>query len=100
MSGEAAFVVHAGARGALQRGGSRAAFARAALANARGRQSLAAHLQRVVFTTGEAHFPPRAFDRFGIDRVPLDPLADITRRGRESRRAVRASAFHRLIHRS
>ena len=71
-SGRALSVITARARGVLRRGGSRGAFARAALANARGRQALAAHLQRVIFTAGEVHFPPRAFDRFGIDRVPLD----------------------------
>jgi len=70
--GRALSVVTARARGALQRGGSRSAFARAALANVRSRVALAAHLQRVVFTAGEVQFPPRAFDRFGIDRVPLD----------------------------
>jgi hypothetical protein len=65
-------VVTARARGALERGGSRAAFARAALANALSRSRLAAHLQRVVFTAGRPRFPSGAFDPFGLDRVPLD----------------------------
>jgi hypothetical protein len=70
--GRALSVVTARARGALERGGSRAALARAALANTRSRASLAAHLQRVIFTAGDVRFPAAAFDRFGVDRVPLD----------------------------
>ncbi len=65
-------VITARARGALARGGSRAALARTALANTRSRPALAAHLQRVIFTAGEVRFPASAYDRFGIDRVPLD----------------------------
>ena len=65
-------VVAARARGALERNGSRAALARAAVSNTLSRARLAAHLQRVIFTAGEARFPAAAFDRFGIDRVALD----------------------------
>ena len=70
--GRALSVVTARARGALERGGTRAAFARAALANTLSRPRLAAHLQRVVFTAGGARFPSAAFDRFGLDRVALE----------------------------
>ena len=70
--GRALSVFTARARGALERGGTRAAFARAALANTLSRSQLAAHLQRVVFTAGGARFPAAAFDRFGLDRVALD----------------------------
>ena len=70
--GRALGVVTARARGALGRGGSRAAFARAALANTLSRSQLAAHLQRVVFTAGGSLFPRAAFDRFGLDRVALE----------------------------
>lgn len=61
--------------GALARGGSRRAFARATLANARGRSHLASHLQRVVFSRGgagrrgsEALF---GNDAFGATHVPM-----------------------------
>jgi hypothetical protein len=70
--GRALSVVTARARGALERGGTRSAFARAAMANTLSRPRLAAHLQRVVFTAGAARFPAAAFDRFGLDRVGLD----------------------------
>ena len=70
--GRALSIVTARARGALERGGTRAAFARATLANTLSRSQLAAHLQRVVFTAGGPLFPPAAFDRFGLDRVALD----------------------------
>lgn len=70
--GRALSVVTARARGVLERGASRAAFGRAGLANALSRSKLAAHLQRVVFTAGGARFPAAAFDRFGLDRIPLD----------------------------
>ncbi|GAB4464454.1 MAG: hypothetical protein OHK0044_01850 [Burkholderiaceae bacterium] len=59
------------ARGALDRNGSRAAFALAALANARSRTRLAAHMQRVIFHAGAARFPAQRFDAFGLERVPL-----------------------------
>jgi hypothetical protein len=71
--GRAVSVVTARASGALQGGGTRAAFARAAAANTLSRARLATHLQRVVFTAGGARFPSAAFDRFGLDRVALDP---------------------------
>jgi hypothetical protein len=69
--GRALSILTARARGALEGGGTRAAFARAALANTLSRSQLAAHLQRVVFTAGGARFPSAAFDRFGLDRVAL-----------------------------
>lgn len=59
------------ARGVLDRNGSRAAFARAALANARSRHALAAHMERVIFHAGEARFPAQRFDAFGLERVRL-----------------------------
>jgi hypothetical protein len=70
--GRALSVLTARARGAPARGGPRAMFARAALANTLSRSKLAAHLVRVVFTAGNAGFPSSAFDRFGLDRVALD----------------------------
>lgn len=70
--GRALGVVTARARGVLERGGTRSAFARAALANTLARSRLAAHLQRVLFTAGGACFPSAAFDRFGLERVVLD----------------------------
>jgi len=70
--GRALGILTARARGTLERGGTRAAFARAALANTLSRSQLAAHLQRVVFTAGGSRFPSAAFDRFGLDCVALD----------------------------
>ena len=70
--GRSLSVVTARARGPLEANATRTGFARAALANTLSRSRLAAHLQRVLFTTGRAHFPAAAFDRFGIDRVALD----------------------------
>jgi hypothetical protein len=70
--GRALSVVTARARGSLEGGGTRTAFARAALANTLSRSRLAAHLQRVVFTAGGCRFPASSFDRFGFDRVTLD----------------------------
>lgn len=65
-------VITARARGALDRNGSRVAFARAAAANALTRSALAAHLERVLFTAGAPTFPAQPFDRFGLQRVGLD----------------------------
>jgi hypothetical protein len=62
-------VITARARAPLA-GGTRTAFARAAVANALSRPLLAQHLQRVVFAAGEAsalHYE----DAFGAERVPL-----------------------------
>ncbi len=70
--GRALGILTARARGTLERGGTRAAFARAALANTLSRSQLAVHLQRVVFTAGGSRFPSAAFDRFGLDCVALD----------------------------
>jgi len=70
--GVALTVITARAHGPLARAGTRAGFARAALANVLSRAQLAAHFRRVLFTAGPARFPASAFDRFGIDRVALD----------------------------
>jgi hypothetical protein len=69
--GVAVGVIASRAQGALAGDRSRRAFARAGLANALGRLRLAAHLQRVVFTAGDARFPKARFDDFGLHRVPL-----------------------------
>jgi hypothetical protein len=61
------------ARGVLDRNGSRAAFARAALANTRSRRALAPHMGRVIFDAGDARFPREGFDPFGLERVRLVP---------------------------
>lgn len=60
------------ARGVLQGNRSKAAFARAALANTRSRTHLAAHMERVVFHSPQAAFLEHAPDAFGLHRVPLD----------------------------
>jgi hypothetical protein len=62
------------ARGVLQGDASRAAFARAALANTLSRAQLAAHMERVVFVQGAPRLlnKERAkFDPFGLTLVPL-----------------------------
>jgi hypothetical protein len=62
------------ARGVLQGDASRAAFARAALANTVSRARLAAHMERIVFTHGAPrvlHTEQAAFDPFGLTCVPL-----------------------------
>jgi hypothetical protein len=64
-------VIAARACGLLDGDRSRVAFARAAVANALGRERLAAHLQRVVFTAGDPQFPHAPFDAFGLTRVRL-----------------------------
>lgn len=64
-------VITARARGALDRRSGKRAFARAALANLRGRAHLATHMERVVFATPAARFPREPFDRFGLRRVAL-----------------------------
>lgn len=65
-------IIASRARGALRDDRSKAAFARAALANALSRRRLAAHLQRVVFHSPAARFPRHAPDAFGLTRVTLD----------------------------
>jgi len=45
------------------------AFARAALANLWSRRRLAAHMERVIFRAGDAHFPAAPFDGFGLTAV-------------------------------
>jgi hypothetical protein len=60
--------------GTLDSTASRGAFARATLANTRGRVHLARHLQRVIFTHGPASPLDRALaqlDAFGAHMVPL-----------------------------
>lgn len=60
--------------GALAGTAARGAFARATLANARGRHHLARHLQRVIFTLGPASpldAALEAVDAFGAVHVPL-----------------------------
>jgi hypothetical protein len=64
------------ATGTLDRNGSRGAFGRAALANARGRRHLARHLRRVVFSHGADRGVSSALfgaDAFGCTRVALTP---------------------------
>ncbi|MCA3218996.1 MAG: patatin-like phospholipase family protein [Burkholderiales bacterium] len=64
------------ARGVLQGDASRAAFAKAALANTLSRARLAAHMERVVFAHGAPrvlHTDLPAFDPFGLTMVPLTP---------------------------
>lgn len=65
-------VLVARARGPLADRTGRAAFARAALANARARAGLAAHFERVVFHAGEPSTLDQPHDRFGLVRVALD----------------------------
>jgi len=60
------------ARGVLQANRSKAAFARAALANTLSRAQLAAHMARVIFHAGSASFPMQAPDAFGLTRVALN----------------------------
>lgn len=67
-------VLTARATGVLAGNDSRAAFGRAALANARGRSYLAQHLQRVVFSHGPRAKASDALfsaDAFGLTHVPL-----------------------------
>ncbi|MEG0821467.1 MAG: patatin-like phospholipase family protein [Burkholderiaceae bacterium] len=64
-------IITARGRGALERNRSKPAFARAALANLRSRESLATHMERVLFATPAAQFPARPFDAFGAHRVEL-----------------------------
>jgi predicted acylesterase/phospholipase RssA len=65
-------VITARARGVLQASRSKAAFARAALANVLARNRLAAHLERVIFHSARAASPARATDAFGLTRIALD----------------------------
>ena len=66
-------VVVARARGALAGRRTRAAFARAALANAISRARLARHFERVVLHAGEAPALPSPRDGFGRTHVALGP---------------------------
>jgi hypothetical protein len=58
-------------RGVLDRRHGKGAFARAALANLRGRARLATHMERVIFATTAARFPAEPFDSFGLRRIGL-----------------------------
>jgi hypothetical protein len=69
-SGTTLSILTARAQGGLRSRG-RAAFARAALANAAGRRYLASHLRRVVFTAGDASGFSAPFDAFGLERTAL-----------------------------
>lgn len=71
-------VLTARASGALHGNASRAAFARASLANLAGRRRLSRHLRRVVFASGPAHpvdtmlgGEGRGFDAFGAEQLPF-----------------------------
>ena len=71
-SGIGLSIITTRARGVLAANRSKFAFARAALANTVSRERLAAHMQRVIFSTTAARFPDHAFDSFGLTRVALD----------------------------
>lgn len=64
-------IITARARGALAASESRLAFARAVLSNSVSRDRLAAHLQRVVFHSGDASRLTDRFDPFGLEAVAL-----------------------------
>ena len=63
-------IVTSRARGALAGTDSKLAFGRAVLSNTLSRERLAAHLERVVFTSGPS-FLEQPFDAFGVRRVHL-----------------------------
>ena len=65
-------IVTSRARGPLAGTESKLAFGRAVLSNALSRERLAAHLERVLFTSGNA-FQGEPFDAFGLRTVRLDP---------------------------
>jgi predicted acylesterase/phospholipase RssA len=71
--GVALTIVTARARGPLAGMESKLAFARAGLSNALSRRRLAAHLERVVFTSGASRLFAKPFDAFGLQQVPLRP---------------------------
>jgi len=64
-------VITTRARGSLQGRQSPAAFLRAAATNLAGRRHLAAHMERVVFSSSDTDFPPTGCDAFGCQRVRL-----------------------------
>jgi predicted acylesterase/phospholipase RssA len=64
-------IVTSRARGALASSESKLAFGRAVLSNTISRGALAAHLERVVFTSGST-FLALPFDEFGSQVVALD----------------------------
>jgi hypothetical protein len=70
--GVALSIITTRARGVLQADRSKAAFARAALANTLSRARLAAHMERVVFRSAGAKFPAHAPDAFGLTTIALD----------------------------
>lgn len=69
--GVALAIVTARARGPLAGTQSKLAFARAGVSNALSRRRLAAHLERVVFTSGTPQLVAQPFDEFGLQQVPL-----------------------------
>jgi len=71
--GAAVHVITTRARGVLEGSASRTAFARAALSNAGARERLAAHMARVVFSSGASTLlaDGARFDAFGLTSVPL-----------------------------
>jgi hypothetical protein len=64
-------IVTSRARGALAGTESKLAWGRAGLSNTMSRAALAAHLERVLFTSGPT-FLAQPFDEFGSQVVPLD----------------------------
>ena len=65
-------VLVARSRGPLTGRNSRAAFARAAVANAFARARLAGHFERIVFHAGMPSTLDQPHDRFGLVRVAMD----------------------------
>lgn len=63
--------ITARSRGPLAGRRSRAAFARAALANLAHRDRLAAHMERVVFGVGDSRLLSAPFDAFGLTSIDL-----------------------------
>jgi hypothetical protein len=67
-------IVTARARGVPERSPSKAAFARAVLANAFSRRNLTAYFERVVFYAGDTPFLEQPFDHCGLQRVALSTV--------------------------
>ena len=71
QSGAVVRAITARSRGPLAGRRSRAAFARAALANLAHRNRLAAHMERVVFGVGNSRLLDAPFDAFGLTSIDL-----------------------------
>lgn len=71
QSGAVVRAITARSRGPLAGRRSRAAFARAALANLAHRDRLAAHMERVVFGVGNSRLLDAPFDAFGLTCIDL-----------------------------